>query len=60
MEIKELLNEIEKVWDIEYYNGTTFFIKKNGSFRCNNWKSFREKLLSDAVEKKGDGGSDEI
>ena len=47
MEIRELLEEIEEVWDIEYDNGTTFFIKKDKSFRCNNWGSFKERLLSD-------------
>ena len=26
IEIEELLNEIERVWDIVYDNGTTFFI----------------------------------
>lgn len=51
VEIEELLNKIEDVWDIVYDNGTTFFIKKDKSFRCNNWKSFKEKLLSDVLEK---------
>lgn len=46
--IKELLKEIERVWDISYQNGTTFFMKKDESFTCNNWKNFKEKLLSDA------------
>ena len=54
MEIKELLNEIEKVWDIEYDNGTTFFIKKDKSFRCNNWKNFKDKLLEDAIREGGE------
>ena len=49
MEIKDLLEKIEKVWDIEYDNGITFFIKKDKSFRCNNWKNFRDKLLDDAI-----------
>ena len=48
VEIEELLNKIEDVWDIVYDNGTIFFIKKDKSFRCNNWKSFKEKLLEDA------------
>ena len=55
-EIEELLNKIEDVWDIVYDNGTTFFIKKDKSFRCNNWKMFKEKLLSDAL---CEGGEDE-
>ena len=54
VEIEELLNKIEDVWDIVYDNGTTFFIKKDKSFRCNNWKSFKEKLLSDVLEKEGE------
>jgi len=45
--IKELLNGIEKVWNISYDNGTTFFAKKDKSFRCNNWEGFKEKLLND-------------
>ena len=52
VEIEELLNKIEDVWDIVYDNGTTFFTKKDKSFRCNNWKSFKEKLLSDALNVK--------
>jgi len=48
IEIEELLNEIERVWDISYDNGTTFFTKRDGSFRCNNWRYFKEKLLKDA------------
>ena len=47
IEVEELLNEIERVWDISYDNGTTFFAKRDGSFRCNNWKNFKEKLIQD-------------
>ncbi len=53
-EIKELLKEIERVWDIRYNNGTTLFVKKDKSYTCNNWESFKEKLLKDA-----NGGLDE-
>ena len=52
VEIEKLLNKIEDVWDIVYDNGTTFFIKKDKSFRCNNWESFKKKLLSDAKNVK--------
>lgn len=49
--LKELLNEIERVWDISYDNGTTFFIKKDKSYTCNNWENFKEKLLNDAISE---------
>ncbi len=53
-DIKELLNEIERVWDINTQNGTTFFTKKDKSFRCNNWENFKDKLLNDALSESSE------
>ena len=52
--IKEFLNEIERVWDISYDNGTTFFTKKDKSFRCNNWEGFKGKLLNDVLSQSNE------
>ena len=58
---KEQAQEFEKMieeWNIIYDNGTSFFEKKDGSFRTNSGEVFVKELLSQ-LNSKGEEKQDE-